>query len=179
MLENSIRAEYQVPFNVNEHPVKIMQGWNGPWSHKLIYLDNGGVMDLRYAVDFILPINTPILAARDGFVLGGFYQSTSHYSGEDPNVGNSLPTGFTNYLIIEHADETVATYSHLRHLGIVPRVGEIVKAGQLIAYTGLSGWVGDTPHLHFQINKDADSIPFRFINYSGPLEHSEIYPNQS
>jgi murein DD-endopeptidase MepM/ murein hydrolase activator NlpD len=47
-------------------------------------------------------------------------------------------------------DGTYAEYLHLRHGGTVVKPGDRVVAGQLIGYSGNTGW-SSTPHIHFHV----------------------------
>lgn len=49
----------------------------------------------------------------------------------------------------------------------------------MIARTGLSGWIGPVPHLHFAALRygpqmGRQSIPTVFNDYQGLLEHEEL-----
>lgn len=171
-------SEYRLPFDPDENPVIISQGRNGPWSH---FNQSPKGKDLSNAVDFALPVGTPVLAARSGRVLGLSYDgSDEYYTGLDPEIGNSLK-GKTNYVAINHGDNTVALYSHIRKGSL--KVGEWteIEQGEEIAETGLNGWIGEIPHLHFQVIDMANkmhSVPVEFENYTGALEHSELYPDE-
>lgn len=167
---------YRLPFDTKKHKLNIMQGWHGPWSHMQLNPN----MDLSFAVDFELPLNSEVRAARAGKVLWKYDASDWYYTGQDPKIGTNPPLhGGTNSLWILHEDGSAALYSHIRKGGIVVAKNQRVDAGQKLAYTGLSGWIGGTPHLHFQVNKpggDFISEPFAFEDYSGPLEHNKLYP---
>ncbi len=167
-------AEYSLPFDPNENPVHISQGCNGPWSHKI--LDNG--QHSINAIDFVLPPGSPILAAREGRVMGVIDDSDLFYSGIDAKIGLGLPPGSTNMIWVQHADGTNAYYLHLEMGSARVKRGQRVQQGEEIGLTGLSGWIGPDPHLHFQVNDrdSGESLPITFRNYSGPLEHREIYP---
>jgi len=91
------------------------------------------------AVDFPLPINSPIYSVADGTVaMAGIY----------PNYGAA-----GNMVVIRHADGTFTGYAHMVELPPV-KVGDTVKAGQII---GLEGSTGRStgPHLHFEAWSDA------------------------
>jgi hypothetical protein len=103
-----------------------------------------------YAWDFWMPIGTEILAAREGIVL-------SIEQGFDGIGLNS------NFIIIEHDDKTRALYAHIKKNGAFIHVGDRVRQGQLIAYSGM---VGQTinPHLHFVVLDEGESasLPITF-----------------
>jgi murein DD-endopeptidase MepM/ murein hydrolase activator NlpD len=162
---------FGLPFNSASNQIKIIQGNNGPWSHKI--LKNG--QDSRYAVDFELQIGAEIKAAREGTVMGIIDSSDTYYDGNDPVIGLGLPFGSTNFVAIRHDDGTVAYYMHLAK-NVPIKEGDLVSKGQILGVTGLSGWIGDKPHLHFQVNNaDGVSLPITFEGYQGPLEHDAIY----
>lgn len=167
------RAQVSLPFSP-DLGVDILQGFHGPYSHKRF----SPTKDLSYAVDFKLPIGTPVLVGKSGVVALVFDIGDKCYQGTDANIGNALVWGETNYAIIDHTDGTMGLYSHLRKNSGVLKSGQEVQAGQMIAVTGLSGWVGPVPHLHFYIYRKADyqSIEFSIFGYSGSLEHSQIKP---
>jgi len=152
--------------------VKIMQGFHGPWSH----MEMSPTLDLSYAVDFVLPLGTPVLAVGDGVTMMVYDRGSVCYQGSDPLVGNKLGIGETNFIYIKHVDGTLSLYSHLEKDSVRVTSGQEVKKGQQLARTGLSGWVGPTPHLHFQLVNlgDYKSVPFRLNGYPGSLEHSEL-----
>ena len=96
----------------------------------------------RYAVDFVMPIGSPIVAARSGQVVGieGQFVDTDHVFGHE------------NYVAVQHDDGTVGEYAHLTHEGAVVAVGQAVEQGQLIGRSGHSG-NSTAPHLHFHVNR--------------------------
>jgi murein DD-endopeptidase MepM/ murein hydrolase activator NlpD len=107
----------------------------------------------QYAYDFLMPIGTSVVAARDGevtFVVERFANGT-RISGE----GNRIE--------VTHADGTIAGYVHLTTNGALVEVGDRVKQGQII---GLSGDSGDStaPHLHFHVWSVNTTIAVTFRN---------------
>jgi len=95
----------------------------------------------RYAVDFLLEIGTPILAASDGIVIK--IKSDSDKWGLDIKLTNKA-----NYVYIGHDDGTYTEYLHLGKDQVVVEEGQEVNIGDLLGYTGLSGCMSE-PHLHF------------------------------
>lgn len=149
-------VEYALPVR---HPtLRIDQSYGGGFSHSDI--------QNRHAVDFAVPIGTPVFAARAGTVM----QLESRYAASGLDAARYA--GRANYIRIVHDDGTMAVYAHLKANGVLVRVGEKVRAGQQI---GLSGNTGFTtgPHLHFvvQVNRGMriESVPFRMRGPAGPL----------
>lgn len=146
------RYAYSMPFGGNEKRL-LSQGNNGTFSHQGKY---------RYAFDFTMPIGTPVLAARDGIVsevIDGFT-----YGANDRALIDKA-----NLVSIYHSDGTFADYVHLNK-GILVKVGQQIRRGQILAYSGNTGFT-TKPHLHFQVwqrQKDAQSvsIPILFSTYS-------------
>jgi murein DD-endopeptidase MepM/ murein hydrolase activator NlpD len=141
---------------------KVVQGYGGMFSHKY-----------KAALDFSMPVGTPIYAAREG-VIHGFK--------EDNDIGGPLPRyqSKSNYIVIMHEDGSFACYWHLQKNGVVVKKG-MVKKGQLIGYSGSTGFVL-RPHLHFAVkrkfNYEKDSfIKTKFKTTKGVrvLERGETY----
>lgn len=148
---------YAAPFRGR---FRITQGWNGKHSHT-------GAM--KYAVDFTMPEGTDVCAARDGVVA----QTIGKYK-----IGGNNPALMSraNTITIVHQDGTIAQYSHLQFGGVKVKVGDRVKAGQIIGLSGNTGF-STQPHLHFAVMKSQFgtnhiTLPFRFsqgfpkVNYS-------------
>lgn len=98
----------------------------------------------QYAIDFVMPERTPVLAARGGVV--------SDVRSDCPNVNCpfSPDSCCGNYIKIRHADGTVAAYWHLVQHGNCVRVGDTVERGDVIGLSGNTG-ISLTPHLHFMV----------------------------
>ena len=64
-----------------------------------------------------------------------------------------------NYVNIRHSDGTLGNYYHLKQGGSAVKIGDKVKKGQLIAYSGNTGYT-TAPHLHFSVSK-VDPISMR------------------
>ena len=101
------------------------------------------VGNLRNAVDFIVPPDTPVLAAADGKVT---------YVKDDSNVGGSDPSywNYSNFISITHQNGENTRYDHLLYDSAKVRSGQQVCAGQEIARVGMTGYTY-IPHLHFQV----------------------------
>ena len=89
-------------------------------------------------IDYALPLGTPVLAAADGIV-------------EKAGVDN---TGYGNVIIIRHLWTDGTVYAHLRNWSV--QVGQKVKAGEVIGYSGNTG-NSTGPHLHFEYRTKYDN----------------------
>lgn len=85
------------------------------------------------AVDFGVSVGTPVYAAADGIVV------TSTWGGSD---------SYGYYIKIKHYNGLYTLYAHGSSL--VAKVGQEVKQGQLIMYSGNTG-NSTGPHLHFEV----------------------------
>ncbi len=101
----------------------------------------------KYAIDFILPEGTTILAPKAGKVID--IKVDSNCGGADPKYNDMK---YANYMTIQHSNGEFSQYAHLKHNGSLVKLGDKVKQGQPIALSGNTGFT-TTPHLHFQIFK--------------------------
>ena len=146
--ENQI---YLLPF---EHGKKfyLSQGYNGIWSHQG-----------EFAIDFHMEEGEKIYSARGGIVFN--IKEDSKIGGPDRN--KFIKHG--NEVNVMHDDGTYAKYVHLRYNGVVVENGKRVQRGDLLGYSGNTGWSHE-PHLHFAIYKVNSklkpiTIPTRFLNH--------------
>lgn len=144
-------ALYRLPFPDGQS-YELLQGYGGTHSH-------GG--DNYYSVDFDMPVGSPIVAARGGIVVSARSDSSSKGRGQD------------NHVMIRHSDGTYGWYLHLRKDGVTVELGQTVAAGDLIGYSGDTGY-SSQPHLHFQVSSLSDdpdafyrSFPTRFQTEDG------------
>lgn len=129
---------------------RVSQGYNGEYSH--FGAD-------QFAIDWRMPVGTPVHAARAGLVVG--VKNDSNIGGDDNKYDWDA-----NYILIQHPDGTLGQYVHLMKGGAKVKLGQRVEAGDLI---GLSGNTGHStgPHLHFSVFKARDgkhreTIPVRY-----------------
>lgn len=143
---------YSLPFQRGTH-YRVAQGYQSLFSHYG-----------NYAVDFKMPIGTPVLAARGGVVVFVRQSDTTHGI-RHKNVG----TG--NGITIQHSDGTYAHYWHLQHNGARVAVGDSVAEGQWIALSGNTGFTA-FPHLHFEVTrtpqKGKSDFPVLFLTANRP-----------
>ena len=142
-------AAYRLPFPTGMS-CRVTQGFHGQMDH------NG---DQAYAVDFQMPIATPVCAARAGQVV----LTVDNYTGvgTDPSFLQRV-----NQVLVKHSDGTYGQYLHLKPGGIRVHPGDSVTAGQVLALSGNTGY-STGPHLHFIVFRAQDgyhreSFPFQF-----------------
>ena len=112
----------------------------------------------QYAVDIVMPIGTPVLAARGGRVMD--MEDDFHGAGQQDRF-----LVRSNQIRVLHDDGTMAVYAHLQPNSLRVRPGAKVGTGQWIASSGNTGY-SSGPHLHFviqfNVGMSLESLPFRF-----------------
>jgi len=142
--EEISEVKYELPF-LKGKKYKIMQGFNGKFSHRS--------NQSRYAIDFALPVGDTIVAARSGYVVN----TVSHFT----ERGGKSFRNKANQIIVYHDDGTLAFYVHLDTDGVLVNVGDYVNAGDRIGISGFTGYT-TKPHLHFVVRNFRDAIPIEF-----------------
>jgi len=136
----------------------VSQGFHGKTTHNS--------PDAIYAVDFPMPVGTPIVASREGVVME--VHQDYYAAGQDRERFGAR----ANAIRIHHADGSMAIYAHLDVESALVQPGDVVLAGETIARSGNTGF-SSGPHLHFAIQVNAgmrlESIPFRFRQAGGKL----------
>ncbi len=156
---------YRLPFE-NGTSLKVIQGFNGTLSHQ-------GTS--QYAVDFEMEEGTSVYASRDGVVVG--VRSSSNIGGPNRRYMDR-----DNYIFIKHPDLTIGKYLHLKKNGVIVEVGDKIKRGQIIGYSGNTGF-STKPHIHFGVYKSIDglrakSLPIKFFAARGIIKEpkeNELY----
>jgi murein DD-endopeptidase MepM/ murein hydrolase activator NlpD len=157
-------AVYALPYEPGTR-YSVAQGPGGTFTH---------FGESFHAVDFDMPIGTPVLAARAGLVVDT--------EGDFRAVGLSTEAG-GNYVLVQHDDDTVAEYFHLKTDGIKVLPGMQVEVGDLLGYSGNTGCSGG-PHLHLMVFRAVDgtkreSLPMLFrvagSSHSISLETNNTY----
>jgi murein DD-endopeptidase MepM/ murein hydrolase activator NlpD len=116
---------------------------------------------MEYAYDLAIGIGNPVYAMRAGEVVG--------VQDKYPDTGGGADKiSKFNYVFVEHDAGYRSAYIHLQQgfRGKVEiKAGDRVEAGQLIGYSGNSGW-SSGPHLHIELQKPGspssftDTVPF-------------------
>jgi murein DD-endopeptidase MepM/ murein hydrolase activator NlpD len=130
--ENIDHYEYALPFSKGDKHF-VVQGYGGLFSHRHIA-----------ALDFDMPVGTPVCAARGGII----------YSYKDNSDEGGLFSKYrdkANYIIIKHDDGSYGCYWHLQKNGVLIKSGRVAEGQQI----GLSGATGQVlqPHLHFSVKR--------------------------
>lgn len=143
---------YRLPFPTG-HTHLMIQGYNSQFSHRG-----------RLGLDFKMKTGSPITAARSGVVV-------ALQEGNTKGGASSKYFRQANSVTIRHSDGSHSSYGHLKHNGVVVSVGDTVQQGQLIAYSGNTGYSA-LPHLHFSVFRNKASggremLPTRFYTRKG------------
>jgi len=98
---------------------------------------------LHTGTDFPAPTGTKIVAAGNGEVI-----MASWYG------------AYGNAIIVDHGGGYTTLYGHCSKLAV--KVGDMVKAGDVVGYVGSTGW-STGPHLHFEVRINGESTdPMQF-----------------
>jgi len=163
---NESRIIIELPFDQNRNPVVISQGFDAPFSH-----NKRISTDLTHSLDFALNPGTPVQAVADG-VIDDITKMNSCYRGFNPDLGRRAWA--TTIQVMHPQFNAFSFMQHLDPESIRVEKGQRVTRGQVLATTGLTGWVGPIPHLHlsmFEAGKyPFTSLPFDLRNYHGPLD---------
>ncbi|MEM9820703.1 MAG: M23 family metallopeptidase [Bacteroidota bacterium] len=154
---------YRLPYETGKSTL-VGQGYNGKFSHHNMN-----------CLDFNLPENSKVLAARDGVVVHVKADSKS-------GCAQQKCKGQANFITLYHQDGTFGRYIHLKYRGSKVKVGQKIKAGEHIGWSGNTGW-SSGPHLHFEVNRPGKNnmvytVPTKFKLPNGKigyLEEGESY----
>lgn len=155
-------AVYLLPWAHGEKH-DVSQGYFGRATHQGLY-----------ALDFDMPEGTEVDAARAGVVIR---------VKQDSDRGGVLSGDAADGNVIQvlHDDLSWAIYAHLRFHGSEVQVGQRVKAGEKLGYSGATGFATG-PHLHFAVYRaDWDgprSIPTVFqagLSRTASVEEGHSY----
>lgn len=94
-----------------------------------------------WAWDFRMPEGTPVVAALEGVVR--LARGDSKDGGCDPQLAREA-----NYVVLEHEGGLETQYLHFS--SVLVRPGDHVRQGQLLGYSGKTGWACGA-HLHFKV----------------------------
>lgn len=124
---------YHLPYEPGKTHL-LVQGYFSKYTHRN-----------RAALDFKMKKGTRVCAVRDGVVIR--VKEDGKRGG-----GNIKYRSEGNLVIIQHSDSSRSGYWHLQYNSVLVNVGDTVKAGQVIARSGKTGYTY-FPHLHFIVWK--------------------------
>lgn len=124
----------------------------------------------NWAWDFRMPEGTPVVSAYDGVV---------RLARGDSSVGgcDAKYAPFANYVVVDHQNGLETQYLHFSKVTV--KVGDRVKAGDLLGYSGKTGWACGA-HLHFKVARAAGpgwnnpSVHASIAGYGDPQLDAEI-----
>ncbi|MBI1341660.1 MAG: peptidoglycan DD-metalloendopeptidase family protein [Terrimonas sp.] len=127
----------------------LVQGYYSPFTHRN-----------RVALDFKMKKGTEVYAMRGGVV------TRMNEKGEKGGLKPAYRQE-ANYIIIRHDDGSSAGYWHLKKNGVLVRLGDTIRKGQLIGLSGNTGYTA-FPHLHIIVwhtneNGKWEAIATRFL----------------
>ncbi|MDO6414016.1 M23 family metallopeptidase [Sphingomonas sp. BIUV-7] len=105
-----------------------------------------GYSRMHQGVDYGAPMGSPIIAATDG---------TVRFAGWHGGHGN--------YVQLAHSGNMQTGYAHMSR--IIAKVGQSVRAGQLIGYVGSTG-LSTGPHLHFEVFQNGRAMNPMAVKFS-------------
>jgi hypothetical protein len=150
------------PEDTTVYPPREQSPYRLPWKVGMTFTCTQGNLSAlshdgwqEYAYDFVMPVGTPVCAAREGQVV----------SVVDEHDGNGLMSP-GNFIDILHRDGTIAEYVHIRQGGSRVAVGDRVEQGDLIAESGNVGYSLQA-HLHFHVVK---------MSWSGSVQNRRTIP---
>lgn len=86
----------------------------------------------HYAIDIAVKMNEPVRATLGGHVIFASYTPETGY-----------------VVIVQHNNNLLSVYKHCS--SILKKVGNFVRAGEVIAFAGNTGELSTGPHLHFEL----------------------------
>lgn len=106
------------------------------------------VGSLKHSIDFGCEEGTPIHAAKGGRVI--YVKANSKRGGPHKKYWNE-----GNRIVLAHQNGEYTAYEHLRYKGSKVSLGQLVRTGQIIGYSGNTGFTYG-PHLHFEVFRNFD-----------------------
>jgi len=127
---------------------KVMAEWLRPARGPLSSLYGARWGTTHFGLDIAAAYGSPIYAASDGVV------EFADWNG-----------GYGKLVIIDHGGGITTRYGHNSKLAVDP--GDKVQAGDIIAYTGSTGY-STGAHCHFEVRRDDKAInPLPFMEARG------------
>ena len=165
-------------------------GPDGNTHHRRSSMSYGGrfVVPQRFAIDFVQLNDMGVthtgnprenrsyfcygkeaLAVADATVIrlkDGIPEDIPHATERAVPMGSETVTG--NYVVLDLGSGRFAVYAHLQPGSLRVKVGDLVKAGDVLGLVGNSG-MSTEPHLHFHVSDSldlgGDGLPFAFDRF--------------
>lgn len=142
--EYSYQAQYGRPDATHKDAYRYALPYEPGTAHPVAQAyDSEGTHRGIYAIDWTMPVGTPVHAAREGLVVA--VRDTMQGSGI-----TRFMQGRSNFVFVQHSDGTIGVYGHLQQHSAAVAVGDSVRRGQLLARSGNTGY-STGPHLHFEV----------------------------
>ncbi len=143
-----IESKLRASFNPKLLPSEIHSTLSFPVENVIItqgygytkFAERAYKTDFHTGVDFGVSIGTPVYAAADGVVLRA--------DNNDKGTSRWRRYQYGKYILINHENNLTTLYAHLSRQ--VVKVGDIIKRGELIGYSGNTGYAFG-PHLHLGV----------------------------
>ena len=101
----------------------------------------------HYGIDLVAPKDDPVKSVLDGTVIA------AAFTADDGNI-----------ISIQHANNLISVYKH--NAVLLRKVGDMVKAGESIAFIGDSGENSEGPHLHFELWENGAPVnPTQYLSF--------------
>jgi len=105
------------------------------------------VKEGHFGVDVVAKRNEPVKSVADGTVIMASWTQDSGY-----------------VIAVQHRGNILSVYKHNAEL--LKKVGNFVKAGEIISIIGNTGELTDGPHLHFELWHNGNSLnPEEFVTF--------------
>ena len=103
--------------------------------------------DGHYGIDLVAPKDDPVKSVLDGTVIA------AAFTADDGNM-----------ISVQHANNLVSVYKH--NSVLLRKVGDMVKAGESIAFIGDTGENSEGPHLHFELWENGAPVnPTQYLSF--------------
>lgn len=129
--------QFHLPWSAGERH-QISQGNGGLFSHAELF-----------AWDIPMPVGSPVLASSGGVVVD--LRNSIRESADNSEDSSESE----NFVAIDHGGGLKSLYAHLDFQGVAVKVGQIVSTGQVIGYSGNTGF-STAPHLHYEMRDALD-----------------------
>lgn len=137
------------------------------YGNRTFTINDKKVSDFHKGIDLI-DANTKsdyVVAFEDGIVIA--------YRDEVKGYDEKKSSG--NYVYIKHENNYQTRYYHMAYGTVVVKTGDRVKKGDILGYTGATGWVTGT-HVHFEIKEnEINQDPLPYLEGKKQIQKTKIY----